>query len=267
MHETHAPTLLHRKAKALRKSTGNRDYYAVSERSLDQALSHKLYTALERPVRILLTHSIIQLVAIYGAYSFGVMYIVLSTFANLWTDTYHQSTAAAGLNYISIGIGFILGSQLNGPLSDLIYRRLIRHRSPTPEMRTPLMVPGALLIPIGLLWYGWSARAKLHWIIPNIGIAIFGMGQQIGTQCTQAYLIETYGQYAASGSAAVNVLKSLTGFAFPLFGPSLYSALGWGWGNSLMALVSVSIGLPMPIVLWMFGARLRGRAKGFCTAA
>jgi hypothetical protein len=63
--------------------------------------------------------------------------------------------------------------------------------------------------------------------MPNVGITIFGMGQQIGTQYVQAYMIESYGQYSASGMAAVTVLKSLAGFGFPLFGPAMYRALGW----------------------------------------
>lgn len=26
-------------------------------------------------------------------------------------------------------------------------------------------------------WYGWSAQAKIHWIMPIIGTAIFGFGE------------------------------------------------------------------------------------------
>jgi len=26
-------------------------------------------------------------------------------------------------------------------------------------------------------WYGWSAQAKLHWIMPIIGTGIFGFGE------------------------------------------------------------------------------------------
>ena len=97
--------------------------------------------------------------------------------------------------------------------------------------------------------------------MPNVGIAIFGMGQQVGTQCVQAYMIESYGQYSASGMAAVTVLKSLAGFAFPLFGPVMYRKLGWGWGNTLMALISVFLGVPMPALLWRYGEKLRGKAR------
>ena len=29
----------------------------------------------------------------------------------------------------------------------------------------------------GFSWYGWSAAAKIHWIMPVIGSAIFGFGK------------------------------------------------------------------------------------------
>jgi hypothetical protein len=74
------------------------------------------------------------------------------------------------------------------------------------------MIPGALLVPIGFLWYGWSVQAKLHWIMPNIGATIFGSGIIIGMQCITAYIIDAYSLYAASAVAATTVLRSFAGF-------------------------------------------------------
>ena len=39
------------------------------------------------------------------------MYLVLATFPVLWSDTYHESEGTGGLNFISLGLGFIMGSQ------------------------------------------------------------------------------------------------------------------------------------------------------------
>jgi len=38
-----------------------------------------------------------------------------------------------------------------------------------PEYRMPGLVIASIFVPIGLLWYGWSAQARLHWIMPIIG--------------------------------------------------------------------------------------------------
>ncbi len=82
----------------------------------------------------------------------------------------------------------------------------------------------------------------------------------IGFQCIQAYLVDSYTMYAASAIGAVTVLRSSTGFGFPLFAPYMYSALDYGWGNSLLGFIAVGIGLPAPVQLWMFGKKLRERS-------
>jgi len=40
------------------------------------------------------------------------MYLVLATFASLWTERYGMSVGIGGLNYIALGLGFTLGTQV-----------------------------------------------------------------------------------------------------------------------------------------------------------
>lgn len=104
-------------------------------------------------------------------------------------------------------------------------------------------------MPVGLVMYGWTAQYKTLWIGPDVGVAILAMGTIIGFQCIQGFLVDTYTRYAASAVAAGTVLRSLAGFGFPLFAPSLYARLGYGWGNTLLAFVGVAIGWSGPILL------------------
>jgi MFS family permease len=259
--ETYAGTILHRKAKKLRKDTGH-NYYTEYEQD-GQSLSQRLSVTLSRPVRLLATQPIIQLISIYLAYNFGVLYIVLSTFATLWIDRYGESVSVSGLHYIAIAIGYTIASQVGAPLTDKIWARLQARAGgdTAPEYRVPLMIPGAILIPVGLFWYGWTAEAKLLWIVPDIGIALFGCGIIIGTQAGQAYVMDSFRKYVASASAASQLLRSIAGFAFPIFAPRLYQSLGYGWGNSLLAFLFMMLGIPAPLVLWKFGAKLRAMGK------
>ena len=167
-----------------------------------------------------------------------------------------------GLNYISIGLGFFIGCQTCAPLQDRIYRHLKQRNRGIglPEFRAPLMIPGAVLVPIGLFCYGWSAQANTHWILPNIGAVIFSGGTIICFQCVQTYLVDGYSTYAASAIGAATVLRSLCAFAFPLWAPYLYDALDYGWGNSVLAFVAISLGWPAPILLWKYGAILRRKS-------
>lgn len=98
--------------------------------------------------------------------------------------------------------------------ADQIYKRLMARNDNAgqPEYRVPLMIPGALLVPIGFFWYGWSIHAHAHWILPNLGAGVFGSGIIIIMQCITSYLIDAYSTYAASAIAATTVLRALSGF-------------------------------------------------------
>ena len=119
------------------------------------------------------------------------------------------------------------------------------------------MLPGAILVPIGLLWYGWVAQAQTFWILPDLGVAILGCGLMSATQATQAYITDAYPDHIASAIAASSFLRSIFGFVFPLFAPVLYHSLGYGWSNSLLAFLAVTLGFVGPTILWRYGGALR----------
>ena len=126
-----------------------------------------------------------------------------------------------------------------------------------PEYRLPLTLPFGLLVPIGLFVYGWGAEKKVHWIVPNIGSALFAIGLIICFNCAQAYVVDTYTTYAASATGAAAFVRTMAGFSFPLFAPKLYDSLGVGVGNSVLGGISLFLGVVAPIAMWRFGALLR----------
>jgi multidrug resistance protein len=261
LQETYTPVLLHRKKKNLIKETGNEALHTEFDRP-DRTLGKTIRISLIRPFRLLGTQIIVQVLALYMAYLYGLMYLVLSTFPSLWENGYHESVGIGGLNYISLGVGFFLGTQICAPCQDRIYRALKKRNGGVgkPEFRVPLMIPGAILVPVGLFIYGWSAQEHTHWIVPNIGAAIFASGVIVGFQCIQTYIVDSYTRFAASAVGAATVLRSLAGFGFPLFAPYMYAKLHYGWGNSLLAFIAIGLGWPAPILLWKYGEKLRKRS-------
>jgi multidrug resistance protein len=186
LRETYAPVLLKRRRRRLVKETGNADLHTAYDS--DDSVARKLATALVRPFKLLGTQLIVQTLALYLMFLYGQMYLQLSTFPKLWEGRYHESVQIAGLNYISLGMGLWLGSQLCAPMQDRIYAWLKRREGVTvgrPEFRVPMMIPGAVMTPVGLLIYGWSAQYHVHWIVPNIGVLIMAMGTIVCFQCIQ----------------------------------------------------------------------------------
>jgi len=94
------------------------------------------------------------------------------------------------------------------------------------------------------------------------------------------YFVSITPTYAlCSAMAAVTCLRSLAGFGFPLFAPSMYNALGFGKGDTVLAVVAIVIGCPAcvytsvasitaltdwicrPWIFWYYGERIRMKSR------
>lgn len=260
--ETYAPLNLKRRAERLRKTTGDHRYYTAQERLQEEkSVTQVLTKTLSRPLRLLLRHPVIQLASLIEAFYYGILYLLLASFADLWTQHYHASVELSGLHYIAVAGGELAGSQLGGYVLDAFYRRL-RGRddnnvAPNPEHRLPLIFPGQLIGFVGLLVYGWTAQYRVHWIAVDIGMFVACFGLQMSGMAMHAYVIDAYAEHTSSAQAATQFLESMTAFCFPLFAPSLYGALGYGWGNSLLVGVGFFVGFPLVFSLWKCGLRWR----------
>jgi MFS family permease len=252
--ETYTPTLLRRKAALIR----NEKALGMASWSYWKDLGSKFGTNLKRPARFLFTRPVIQLVALQWALDFGIYCLLLSSFATLWQDRYHQSELASSLHYFAFTIGATSAAQVGGRVMDKWYvKQRVRHEKDSPEFRAPYMMVGACLVPVGIFWYGWSAQAKIHWIMPDIGAALFVCASFVYNQGLLAYQLDEFAEYSASANAASRIVSNLFGFAFPIFAPQLYARLGYGWGNSLLGFVTVVLGVPTPIVIRIWGEKIR----------
>lgn len=234
-----------------------------SETADSRPLSAKVQTSLMRPFRLMAQQPMIQLMSILLAVNFGTLYLVLTSYATLWTKWYGQPVSKSGLHYLSLALGYTIASQVGARATDMLWKRL-KHRAngeTAPEYRVPLMVPGAILLPAGLLWFGWAAQSHSSWVLVDAGAAVYGCGVILNTQAMQQYVMEAYSEHVASASAASQFLRSVFAFCFPLFAPALYHDLGYGWGNTTLALVFAALSMPGPLILWFWGARIRAMGK------
>ncbi|KAG8161980.1 hypothetical protein KVR01_007745 [Diaporthe batatas] len=260
LRETYAPKILGDKAKRLRKVTGNaelRTEYDNPDRSYASIVRRRLVL----PFIMLFAHPAIQFPSLYRAFLYGIMYLVLSTYEQVWDGIYDFDKGPASLNYLSLGAGFIVGLQISHPVMDKLYAYYQRRYNTTdglPEWRIPPMVIGGVLAPAGLFLYGWSAQNKLHWAVPNTGCFLLAVGLIIAFQSAQAYVTDAYDhRYAASAAAVGAFMRTMAGFGFPLFAPRMYEVMGLGWGNTFLGLMTILIGIGSPAVLWFYGEKLR----------
>lgn len=258
--ETYPPVLLQRKAKKLRKESGNDALHTIYDIA-SEPLSSRLYTSMTRPLRILVTHPIVMGLGLFMAFTYGFMYIMIVTFPALWTERYGFSLGIMGLTFIGMGVGFLAGTWFWCVYTQKVYIKLRDQNGgvPKPEFRLPCIFAAPFLECIGLIWYGWSAEKHVHWIMPIIGTGIFAFAVMDVFQTIQTYLIDMNPRFSASYVASASLFRSLFGFAMPLFGRQMYDAMGYGWANTMCGILAVVLGLPFPIIVWFYGERIRNR--------
>ncbi|KAI1819461.1 MFS general substrate transporter [Xylaria intraflava] len=213
-----------------------------------------------RPAKMLVLAPIIFLMSINVAFNYGTMYLMFNTIPPTFEGQYGFPTELTGLVYLSLGLGYIVGLWSFSLLSDRTIVRLTKRNNGIyePEMRLHLVVYYAALCPITFFWYGWTAFFKVHWIAPVLGLIPFGVAILGVYLPAQAYIIDAYPLYSASGLAAFIVLRSVVAAFLPLAGPSLFGSLGLGWGSSVLGFITIGL-IPIPLLVLIFGTKMRKR--------
>ncbi|KAK9491022.1 major facilitator superfamily domain-containing protein [Lipomyces doorenjongii] len=252
--ETYPPTILQRRVRRLRKSTGNQALQSALQ-SEDPPIK-LLFASIVRPTKMLLFSPIVLGLSICTAISYGFLYLLFTTMTVVFEDQYGISASNVGLTYLGIGVGQFIGLIAFGAVSDLIVKNMAKGGEMKPEYRLSPLIVGSSLVPIGLLWYGWTAEYKTHWMVPIIGTMFVGIGMITIFMPVTTYLVDAFTAYAASATAANTVFRSLGGAFLPLCGSRMYGALGLSWGNSLLAFIGLAL-IPLIWIFLHYGERIR----------
>jgi drug/metabolite transporter (DMT)-like permease len=89
-----------------------------------------------------------------------------------------------------MGVGFLLAAATAATAQDRIYRHLSKRNNDAgePEYRLVLTQIGMLIMPLGLLIFGWTAHAQTHWIGPLVAQAVIAYGLMVAFNSIQNYL-------------------------------------------------------------------------------
>ncbi|KAM0541533.1 hypothetical protein ACHAPJ_013202 [Fusarium lateritium] len=257
MRETNYTVLLQRKTQRLRKQTGNAKL--APKLSRNETPRQMLAQAIVRPFKLLIFSPIVLLVSLYTGILFGLIFLLFTTFPSVFEDVYGFSPGVAGLAYLGLGIGMVLGLVMFSVLSDKLLGQKNGDQSEAarPEDRLILMKWLGPITPIGLFIYGWSTKYAVHWIVPIIGTFVVGFGSLFVVIPGQIYLVDAFGAEAAASAMAANLLvRSPFGAFLDLTASPLYSKLGLGWGNSVLGFICLAF-TPVPWIFHTYGEWLR----------
>ncbi|KXJ87970.1 major facilitator superfamily domain-containing protein [Microdochium bolleyi] len=268
MRESYAYVILKHKTARLQKETGN----PLLRSRLDSGLSPADFfkRGIIRPVKLLAKSPIVVIASLYMSIIYGYLYLMFTTMTTVFQGSYGFSTGTVGLAFLGLGAGNLIGLAAFSSTSDKYIKRKAeeddRRAEETgqpkegmkPEYRLPMLPLGAVLVPVGLFIYGWTAQYRVHWIVPILSHVPIGVGNLVIFMGLQTYLVDCFTVYAASAVAANTVVRSLFGAFLPLAGLPLFQSLGLGWGNSLLGFIAVAT-IPVSFVLIKYGEALRKR--------
>ncbi|KAF2202938.1 MFS general substrate transporter [Delitschia confertaspora ATCC 74209] len=263
--ETYHPVLLRNKAKQLRKETGE-PWIAPMEK-MSRSIPTTVMWSCIRPFQLLILEPMCLNLCILSAVLLGILYLFFGAFPLVFQNNHGFTLSQTGISFLGLFVGMILGV-CSDPIWRRNYSRLVQRREAAggepggsePEFRLPPTIYGAFLVPIGLFGFGWSTFPWVHWIVPIIFSAVFGVGVIWVYSGVFTFLVDCYPLYAASALAANSFARSAFAAAFPLFGVQMYNRLGYQWATSLLAFLALAMA-PFPYLFYRYGKKIRGKSQ------
>lgn len=260
MPEVYAPVLLKRKAQRLRKETGDSRYWHPHE--ADKINFNNILTKhVSRPLRMLTTEPMVTCIAIYASFVYGLLYLTLEVFPIVYEQNRHWGTVVSTLPFLGLFVGVLFAMAVNLANQPRYARAVAANNGrAVPEARLPPMIIGAVLFAAGLFMFAWTANPSISWVPSVIATAMIGAGFNIIFQQCINFLVDTYGQYAASAVSGNTFLRSIFAFGLPLAAKPMFNNLGVGPAGSILGGVA-TLALPVPFLLMRYGLRLRKMSK------
>lgn len=265
--ESYAPVLLKRKARRMRAETGRNDILAPEETlGGDGAVapipwSEILRVHIGRPFHMLFSEAPLMYATLWTSFCYAIIFIFFEAYPVVFGGTYGFNAGEVGLAFLAIGVGI----GISAPIVGFFNKRSLKARiaaggKPVPESRLPQVGLSAPLFAIGFFWFGWTARASIHWIVPILAGLPIGISLMLAFNSLAAYAAECYHIYTASALSAMAFSRCLFAIFVPLFGRQMLEGLGSGWASSVLAFVSIAA-IPVPFVFLKYGKAIRQRSK------
>lgn len=176
--ETSAANILLRRARRLRKLTGNEMLKSQSE--IDQGtktLNTIVIEALWRPIQICLNDPAVLFTNLYTSFIYGIYYSYFEAFPLVYIYKYGFNIGELGITFLCIVVGAVIGIVIYCSYQWFYLEPDIKKNGlRAQEHRLVPALFAVTLLPTGLFIFAWTARPDIHWIVSIIGITIFAIG-------------------------------------------------------------------------------------------
>ncbi|KAG8625029.1 hypothetical protein KVT40_006780 [Elsinoe batatas] len=200
----------------------------------------------------------VALTVFYASMTFASLYFLNVSLQQTFNKPpYNYSVLVVGLLYIPNSVGYFLASILGGSWVDRIMKREARKAGrvdergrlifrPEDRMRENVWI-AAIMYPIALVWYGWTAGKGVHIAAPMIANFFFGVGSMLVFGCCTTMLTEFMPSTSSHGIAVNNFVRNIFSCIAGIVGEPAISGIGDGWLFTILGAWTLLSGI---VTLW-----------------
>ncbi|KAJ9113210.1 hypothetical protein QFC22_006049 [Naganishia vaughanmartiniae] len=276
--ETYTPKILARKAKRLRKETGDDRYWAPLERNERdiKSLSKVLFI---KPFQMLFTEPMLAAITVYMSFVYGwyvlppfqpgtkiraliavyacSVYLMFEAYPIVFSVGHGFSAGITGLMFLGVFLGGVLSTFIYLVYFNPRYKVEARRYAPAPtppEVRIEFCLMASPLLVIAFFVFGWTSYPTLSWVGPCIGGAILGAA-------VLAIFVSLFNYVSRAGVCSILLVLSTTVFrSWTPISSRLLQDLNPRWASTLLGFIALVMA-PIPFVLIKYGPTLRARSK------
>jgi hypothetical protein len=140
------------------------------------SIASVLTRAVSFPARITFCYPICSAVLIVILVFNGLINVILSSLGSIYQHKYGFPATTAGLSYLGIGLGGLSAVFSAKGVAVWLARRLGGTDGGRPEYMLPVICLALPVGTVGVLWYGWAIQSTSFWLVPILGLFLFGFG-------------------------------------------------------------------------------------------
>lgn len=198
--ETSPDHILYQKARRLRETTANNKFTTQAEQDSQNTTTKDIVRKVFiKPLALNFQGPIVLVLNLYLALIYALLFAALESYKLIFVGIYGFSSGEESLTFIAVLLSFQFGVALY--FLFLYYyqeKKFTADGKLPPEQRLIPSFVTAFTVPIGLFWYGWSARTSIHWIMPVIGGSFVGISAAGIFSSILSYLPEAYPSVAST---------------------------------------------------------------------
>lgn len=218
---------------------------------------------LTRPARLFVTEPIVTSVSLVCSIVYATIYLFAEAINVVYTDGFGYDPRNSSLVNLAFTIGPVFSLLPRFYDMHISNRQRKRSAPATPEDKLFGFYLAAPLLAVASWYFAWTVPPAVTTVSPFVSMSaliVVGFAASEFDYVLSGYLTDTYGSWAASANAPLQIMRALLSGVLPLFGTAMFKNVGNNGAASILAGIATAYCL-VALCFWKYGKRIREHSK------